>query len=123
MRHTRGALVTGVQTCALPISLASLAPPVLAKKDDSRFLAAMETLSASARNAYRALVYETPHFPEFFRQSTPIRQISALIICSRPASLPFSSLILFLPALPFFFCFPLSSLLLSLFFFFSLSLF
>src|SRR3546814_740509 len=49
-------------------ALASLAPPVLAKKDDERFRAAMETLSASARNAYRALVYETPHFPEFFRQ-------------------------------------------------------
>src|SRR3546814_11096904 len=39
-------------------ALASLAPPVLAKKDDERFRAAMETLSASARNAYRALVYE-----------------------------------------------------------------
>src|SRR3546814_17277741 len=67
-------------------ALASLAPPVLAKKDDERFRAAMETLSASARNAYRALVYETPHFPEFFRQATPIREISGLKIGSRPAS-------------------------------------
>src|SRR3546814_169130 len=81
-------------------ALASLAPPVLAKKDDERFRAAMETLSASARNAYRALVYETPHFPEFFRQATPIREISGLKIGSRPASRTKSTRIEDLRAIP-----------------------
>jgi phosphoenolpyruvate carboxylase len=36
--------------------------------------------------AYRALVYETPGFAQFFRESTPIREISSLNIGSRPAS-------------------------------------
>jgi phosphoenolpyruvate carboxylase len=48
--------------------------------------AAMKALSPLAHRAYRALVYETPGFVDYFRASTPIAEISALNIGSRPAS-------------------------------------
>lgn len=50
------------------------------------YLQAMEELSARAFSAYRALVYETPGFDEYFRASTVINEISTLNIGSRPAS-------------------------------------
>ena len=36
--------------------------------------------------AYRALVYETPGFTDYFFSATPIREIAELNIGSRPAS-------------------------------------
>jgi phosphoenolpyruvate carboxylase len=50
------------------------------------FLQAAETLSQASMKAYRALVYETPGFTEYFFSSTPIREIAELNIGSRPAS-------------------------------------
>ncbi|MBE7939792.1 MULTISPECIES: phosphoenolpyruvate carboxylase [Ramlibacter] len=50
------------------------------------FLAAAEQLSQASMAAYRALVYETPGFTEYFFSSTPIREIAELNIGSRPAS-------------------------------------
>ena len=50
------------------------------------FLKAAATLSASSMAAYRALVYETPGFTEYFFSATPIREIAELNIGSRPAS-------------------------------------
>ena len=44
------------------------------------------SFSADAYRAYRALVYETPGFETYFRESTPIPEISDLKIGSRPAS-------------------------------------
>jgi phosphoenolpyruvate carboxylase len=46
----------------------------------------MERLSAHAFRAYRALVYETPGFVQYFRESTPLAEIATLNIGSRPAS-------------------------------------
>ena len=46
----------------------------------------MEELSASAFAAYRAMVYETPGFEEYFWESTVIAEIAALNLGSRPAS-------------------------------------
>jgi phosphoenolpyruvate carboxylase len=46
----------------------------------------MEALSAAAYRAYRALVYETPGFEDYFWQSTVISEIANLNIGSRPAS-------------------------------------
>jgi len=46
----------------------------------------MEELSRDAMAAYRALVYETEGFPEYFRATTPVGEIGALNIGSRPAS-------------------------------------
>ena len=43
-------------------------------------------LSAAAFKAYRALVYDTKDFPDYFRAATPIREIATLKIGSRPAS-------------------------------------
>ena len=46
----------------------------------------MDRLSALAFHAYRALVYETPGFTQYFRESTPLAEIATLNIGSRPAS-------------------------------------
>ncbi|MEY4591251.1 MAG: hypothetical protein RIR18_146, partial [Pseudomonadota bacterium] len=46
----------------------------------------MERLSQLAFEAYRGLVYETPGFTTYFRQSTPVAEIATLNIGSRPAS-------------------------------------
>jgi phosphoenolpyruvate carboxylase len=50
------------------------------------FLEAAQVLSEASRKAYRALVYETPGFTEYFFSGTPIREIGELNIGSRPAS-------------------------------------
>jgi phosphoenolpyruvate carboxylase len=50
------------------------------------YLAIMEQLSAHAFRAYRALVYETPGFDRYFRESTVLEEIATLNIGSRPAS-------------------------------------
>jgi phosphoenolpyruvate carboxylase len=50
------------------------------------FLVAAESLSQTSMAAYRALVYETPGFTDYFFGSTPIREIAELNIGSRPAS-------------------------------------
>ncbi len=60
-----------------------LQPTKPATKD---FLLAAAKLSEMSMAAYRALVYETPGFTEYFFDSTPIREIAQLNIGSRPAS-------------------------------------
>ena len=50
------------------------------------YLKVMEDLSARAFAAYRALVYETPGFEDYFWESTVIGEIANLNIGSRPAS-------------------------------------
>ena len=64
------------------------------------YYAAMDALSEHALAAYRALVYETPQFIEYFRASTPIAEIAELNIGSRPASRTASSRIEDLRAIP-----------------------
>ena len=61
---------------------------------------AMEELSTAAHEAYRSLVYNTPGFVEYFRASTPIREIAELNIGSRPASRKGSERIEDLRAIP-----------------------
>ena len=46
----------------------------------------MSELSATARRAYRALVHDDPGFAAFFRQITPIAELSNLRLGSRPAA-------------------------------------
>jgi phosphoenolpyruvate carboxylase len=48
--------------------------------------AAMDALSRAAMGAYRALVYETPNFVDYFYDATPISEIADLNIGSRPAA-------------------------------------
>jgi phosphoenolpyruvate carboxylase len=50
------------------------------------FLQAAATLSTNSMAAYRALVYDTPGFTEYFFNATPIREIAELNIGSRPSS-------------------------------------
>ncbi|SFB79073.1 Phosphoenolpyruvate carboxylase, type 1 [Polaromonas sp. OV174] len=50
------------------------------------FLQAADQLSQASMAAYRALVYDTPGFTEYFFGATPIREIAELNIGSRPAS-------------------------------------
>ncbi len=61
---------------------------------------ALATLSQSAFCAYRALVYETPAFVDYFRAATPISEIATLKIGSRPASRTQSGRIQDLRAIP-----------------------
>jgi len=70
------------------------------EKDDPRFAAAMAELSATAFQEYRGLVYGTEGFRTFFRQLTPISEISGLKIGSRPASRTRSDRIEDLRAIP-----------------------
>jgi phosphoenolpyruvate carboxylase len=46
----------------------------------------MDELAATSRGAYRALVHDDPGFPSFFRDITPIRELSDLRLGSRPAA-------------------------------------
>ncbi len=48
--------------------------------------AAIDELAATSEAAYRALVWEDPDFPAFFRDATPILELSALRLGSRPAA-------------------------------------
>jgi phosphoenolpyruvate carboxylase len=50
------------------------------------FLEAASFLSDANMAAYRALVYDTPGFADYFFATTPIREIAELNIGSRPAS-------------------------------------
>jgi phosphoenolpyruvate carboxylase len=58
------------------------------------------TLSQASMAAYRALVYETPGFTDYFFGATPIREIAELNIGSRPASRKASQRIEDLRAIP-----------------------
>ncbi|CAA9542550.1 MAG: Phosphoenolpyruvate carboxylase [uncultured Thermoleophilia bacterium] len=48
--------------------------------------AILDELAGEARRAYRALVYDDPGFAGFFRAATPIEEIAALRLGSRPAA-------------------------------------
>ncbi|MGV3578803.1 phosphoenolpyruvate carboxylase [Brevundimonas sp.] len=79
--------------------IASLAPP----PDDAMTKKHGETasaLSVASMAAYRALVYETPGFVDYFRAATPINEIAELKIGSRPTSRSKSMAIEDLRAIP-----------------------
>ena len=97
---TRESAATNLEAMASATLLASLEPQPLSPADHARFAAAMDALSARAFTAYRDLVYGTPGFRQFFRQMTPIAEISGLKIGSRPASRTKSDAIEDLRAIP-----------------------
>lgn len=97
---TRESAAVNLEAIASATLLASLEPERLSDRDAQRFVAAMDQLSASAFRAYRGLVYETEGFRGFFRQMTPIAEISGLKIGSRPASRKQSDAIEDLRAIP-----------------------
>ena len=67
---------------------------------EERFGDLMGRLSTTAYSAYRSLVFETPDFNHYFRQSTPLGEIADLKIGSRPASRKQSDKIEDLRAIP-----------------------
>src|SRR5450432_1910794 len=83
---TRETAATNLESIAAATLLASLENAALSGDNARRFAAAMESLSHEAFLAYRSLVYETEGFASFFRQMTPLLEISELKIGSRPAS-------------------------------------
>lgn len=84
-------------TCG--VLLASLAPPPDAELT-IRHGATLSRLSQASMSAYRALVYETDGFVDYFRAATPIAEIADLKIGSRPASRTASTAIEDLRAIP-----------------------
>jgi phosphoenolpyruvate carboxylase len=83
-----------------------------AKSEALAFRSVMERLSERAYAAYRSLVYETPGFDVYFREATPISEISELKIGSRPASRKGSGRIDDLRAIPWVFSWAQSRVLL-----------
>ena len=68
---------------AATIEATLLAP---ARAAPAEFLQAADCLSRHAMAAYRALVYDTPGFADWFFAATPVAEIAELNIGSRPAS-------------------------------------
>ena len=97
---TRESAATNLESIAAATLLASLENASLSASSARRFAAAMSDLSKEAFRAYRALVYETDGFATFFRQLTPLLEISELKIGSRPASRTNSQRIEDLRAIP-----------------------
>jgi phosphoenolpyruvate carboxylase len=97
---TRDSAAANLESISAATLLASLENASLSSAHRLRFGEAMENLSAQAFRAYRSLVYETEGFATFFRQMTPLVEISALKIGSRPASRSNSQRIEDLRAIP-----------------------
>jgi len=82
---------------------ATLEATLLPERGDApraEYVEAMDALSGRAFAAYRGLVYETPGFERYFRESTVISEIAELNIGSRPASRRKSTRIEDLRAIP-----------------------
>lgn len=67
--------------------LVSSAPPEAGEPPvQAEWRAAMDHMAGEAQRAYRALVYETPGFLDFWQTATPLDEITRLYIGSRPAA-------------------------------------
>ncbi len=97
---TRESATANLEAMASAMLLASLEPERLSNGESERFAVAMDDLSRTAFDAYRDLVYGTEGFRTFFRQMTPLAEISGLKIGSRPASRTKSDAIEDLRAIP-----------------------
>ena len=62
--------------------------------------AEMDSMSTTARKAYRGLVYETPGFIDFWQAATPLDEIKRMYIGSRPAARSQSSEVTKIRAIP-----------------------
>ena len=97
---TRAGAIANLEAMASATLLASLEPSHLSNDENATFATAMDRLSATAFESYRALVYDTTGFRAFFRQLTPIAEIANLNIGSRPPSRTKSDRIEDLRAIP-----------------------
>ena len=83
---SRQTAARNLEAMASATILATLEPEQIEPRDAERFSAAMESLSSTAFEAYRGLVFGIDGFTDVFRQMTPLAEIAALKIGSRPAS-------------------------------------
>ncbi|WP_019834101.1 phosphoenolpyruvate carboxylase [Sphingomonas sp. PR090111-T3T-6A] len=97
---TRDSAAVNLEAMASATLLASLEAPKLSNADYERFAGAMASISDTAFKTYRDLVYGDDRFRTFFRQITPLPEISGLKIGSRPASRTKSDRIEDLRAIP-----------------------
>jgi phosphoenolpyruvate carboxylase len=67
---------------------------------DPRFVRIAAELATTSQAAYRRLVYDTPRFSDWFKQITPVVELSTMNIGSRPASRTNSGRIEDLRAIP-----------------------
>ncbi|WEG14645.1 phosphoenolpyruvate carboxylase [Pullulanibacillus sp. KACC 23026] len=56
------------------------------RKHDTKWVEAMEDMSAASLRKYQSLVFEDPDFLTYFKQATPLLELGALNIGSRPMS-------------------------------------
>ena len=103
-RHNLEILLSAVIESSL---IDSLQPGV-----EDGFHDVMQALSDHAFRSYRALVYDDPHFADYFHATTPISEIAELNIGSRPASRTGSRRIEDLRAIPWVFSWGLCRLML-----------
>ena len=73
---------------ALAATLLSAFPRVSRAAAPAGAHEALAELSREAHAAYRALVWDEPAFPDFFRRFTPVDELALLAIGSRPARRP-----------------------------------
>jgi phosphoenolpyruvate carboxylase len=76
------------------------APETAEAQMEARFAPVMDQIHEASFKAYRGLVYDDPHFLDFFHDVTPVNEISDLKIGSRPASRTASGKIEDLRAIP-----------------------
>ncbi len=75
-----------LETITAGVVLASLRSAAAVEQLPAGRTAKMDRLAQAAMSAYRALVYETPGFVDYFYGATPISEIADLNIGSRPTS-------------------------------------
>jgi phosphoenolpyruvate carboxylase len=75
-----------LETITAGVVLASLRSAAAVEQLPAGRSAKIDKLSQAAMTAYRALVYETPGFVDYFYGATPISEIADLNIGSRPTS-------------------------------------
>ena len=80
-RNLETVVAATLEATLLPMGHVDIPAAQLAAFEDT-----MQTFSDAAMAAYRALVYETPGFVDYFFAATPINEIAQLNIGSRPAS-------------------------------------
>ncbi len=97
-----------LETLASGVVLASLRKPAQSELA-APHAQTMDRLAREAMKAYRALVYETPGFVDYFFAATPISEIADLNIGSRPTSRQAKRSIEGLRAIPWVFSWSLSS--------------
>jgi phosphoenolpyruvate carboxylase len=75
-----------LETMTAGVVLASLRSAAAVEQLPAGRTAAMDKLAQAAMSGYRALVYDTPGFVDYFYAATPISEIADLNIGSRPTS-------------------------------------